>query len=88
MIKNVHVYVQENQFHLFLRAGDSQPFILKVKVQDNIIDTCLYKGVDTYDSSITADIQLCPSVVRILLSIEKNSCLFTLNENICIWFLL
>ena len=74
MIKNVHVYVQENQFHLFLRAGDSQPFILKVKVQDNIIDTCLYKGVDTYDSSITADIQLCPNVVRLLKYHKRFKC--------------
>ena len=74
MIKNVHVYVQENQFHLFLRAGDSQPFILKVKVQDNIIDTCLYKGVDTYDSSITADIQLCPNVVRLFVYHKRSKC--------------
>ena len=66
MIKNVHFYVQENQFHLFVRAGDSQPFILKVKVPDNRIDTCLYKGVDTYDSSITANIQLCPNMVRLI----------------------
>ena len=66
MIKNVHVNIQENQFHLFVRAGESQPFILKVKVPDNRIDTCLYKGVDTYNSSITADIQLCPNVVGLL----------------------
>ena len=65
MIKNVHFYVQENQFHLFVRAGDSQPFILKVKVPDNRNDNCSYKGVDTYDSSITADIQLCSKVVRL-----------------------
>ena len=50
---------------MFVRAGESQPFILKVKVPDNRIDNCLYKGVDTYDSSITADIQLCPNVVRL-----------------------
>ena len=87
MIKNVHVNIQKNQFHLFVRAGNSQPFILKVKVPDNRIDTCLYKGVDTYDSSITADIQLCPSVVRLLCSISKNSYLLTL-KNICVWFIL
>ena len=57
--------VQENQFYLFVRAGDLQPFILKVKVPDNRNDTCLYKGVDSYDSLITADIQLCPNVVRL-----------------------
>ena len=51
---------------MFVRAGDSQPFILKVKVPDNRNDTCLYKGVDRYDSSVAADIQLCPNVVIIL----------------------
>ena len=72
--KNFHFYIQENQFHLFVRAGESQPFILKVKVPDNRIDTCLYKGVDTYDSSITADIQLCPNVVRLLQLQKRFKC--------------
>ena len=84
MIKNVHDNIQENQFHLFVRAGESQPFILKVKVPDNRNDTCSYKGVDTYDSLITADIQLCPSVVRLLCLIKKSSNLFTLNKILCL----
>ena len=50
---------------MFVRAGESQPYILKVKVPDNRTGTCLYKGVDSYDTSITADIQLCPNVVRL-----------------------
>ena len=66
MINICFILVQENQFHLFVRAGHSRYFILKVKVPDNRINTCLYKGVDINDSSITADIQLCPTVVRLI----------------------
>ena len=59
---------------MFVRAGESQPFILKVKVPDNRIDICLYKGVDSYDTSITADIQLCPNVVRLLKYQKRCKC--------------
>ena len=47
------------------------PFILRVDVPIDKNDTCTYQGTDTYDTSVTADIQLCPEVVRIYF-VKKN----------------
>ena len=47
------------------------PFILRVDVPIDKNDTCTYQGTDTYDTYVTADIQLCPEVVRIYF-VKKN----------------
>ena len=53
------------------------PFILRVDVPNDKNDTCTYQGTDTYDTSVTADIQLCPEVVRIYF-VKKNKLFDTL----------
>ena len=47
-----------------MRATNSLPFVLEVKVPDNKNETCSYQAAGMYDESVTADIQLCPEVVN------------------------
>ena len=56
---------------MFVRPHHSQPFVLKVEVPDVMNDTCFYTGSDSHNSSISAQITLCPEVVRLFkLNIE------------------
>ena len=49
-----------------MRTKHSKPFLFKVEVPDKNTDPCVYSGTEVNDSSVTATIQLCPEVVRLV----------------------
>ena len=56
---------QFDEFHLLVRTDDLEYFVLKVEVPDHQNDTCFFRGVDSHNTTLTADIHLCrPQVVR------------------------